>query len=139
MYNIPMNPLTRLLTRLGLNRTSKTQKFTLEATLQDAVDLLARKQQRSPNEVLSNLVASELANQSAKEKKWEQWQCLTPREQQVTALTCLGYTNPQMAARLGIAVETVRTHTQNTQNKFNVNNKIELRQLFTEWDFSDWG
>ena len=134
-----MNLLTRLLHILGLNLAPKTHKYTLDVSLQDAVDLLAQKQQRSPDEVISNLVACELANQSANEWLREQWMSLTAREQQVTALTCLGYTNPQMAARLGISVETIRTHTNHAQRKLSVNSKIELRRLFTEWDFSDWG
>jgi DNA-binding CsgD family transcriptional regulator len=33
-------------------------------------------------------------------KLYERWQLLSPREQEVTALPCQGYTNRQMAARL---------------------------------------
>ncbi|MEW6718329.1 MAG: helix-turn-helix transcriptional regulator [Chloroflexota bacterium] len=54
------------------------------------------------------------------------------------ALTCLGGTNRQIAARLGISEETVKTHVASALHKIGVNSKAELRQLFADWDFSAW-
>jgi len=47
--------------------------------------------------------------------------------QEVTALTDRGYTNRQMAARLGVPEETVKTHVRNALVKFNLHGKGELR------------
>jgi len=63
---------------------------------------------------------------------------LSPREQYVTALTCLRYTNPQIAARLGLSVETVRTYLRKALNKLGLQNKADLRVLFASWDFSEF-
>ena len=63
---------------------------------------------------------------------------LTPREQDVAALACLGYTNRQIAARLGISPDTVKTHVRNLLHKFELHSKDELRSLLQDWDFSAW-
>ena len=66
------------------------------------------------------------------------WNILSAREQDVTALTCLGYTNPQIAARLGLSIETIRSYLENVSNKSDLKNKAELRVFFASWDFSAW-
>ena len=47
-------------------------------------------------------------------------------------------TNRQIAARLMISPETVKTHLRNAQYKFDVHSKAELRALLSDWDFSAW-
>ncbi len=113
--------LDYLLQRLGLRRAPKAQKIVLDDSLRTALNSLAGQQQRP--------IRGEL---------WNRWLALSPREQQVAALTCLGFTNPQMAARLNLSVETVRTHTRSVHSKFQVSNKADLRVLLSEWDFSGW-
>jgi DNA-binding CsgD family transcriptional regulator len=134
-----MDLLTYLLQRLGWHRAPQMTKYALDEALHSALNSLAEQQQRSPDELASSLVASGLAQQSARGELWSRWLALSAREQQITALTCLGYTNPQMAARLGLSVETVRSHTRNVQVKFNVKSKASLRVLLSEWDFSAFG
>jgi DNA-binding CsgD family transcriptional regulator len=56
----------------------------------------------------------------------------------VTALTCLGYTNRQIAARLVLSPETVKTHLRNVLRKFDLPTKAELRRALADWDFGDW-
>ena len=63
---------------------------------------------------------------------------LSPREQDVTALTCLRFTNPQIAARLGLSKETVRTYLEKVLIRFNLQSKADLRVTFASWDFSEW-
>jgi DNA-binding CsgD family transcriptional regulator len=137
-YAVIMNFFTRLLERLRLNRPPKTQSYDISATLLDALHLVAEQQQRTPEELANSLLASGLASQSASGELWNKWLHLTPREQQVVALTCLGYTNPQMAACLMLSTETIRSHTRNVEHKLNIGTKADIRVLFAEWDFSDW-
>lgn len=66
------------------------------------------------------------------------WILLSPREQDVTALTCLRYTNSQIAGRLGLSVETVRTYIEKVLNKLGLQSKADLRVFFATWDFSAW-
>jgi len=66
------------------------------------------------------------------------WDTLTQREQQVTALTCLGYTNQEIADRLVISVNTVRSHIRNILEKYRVSSKADLRLTMSGWDFHPW-
>lgn len=65
------------------------------------------------------------------------WDELSQREQQVTALTCLGYRSYEIAGMLGISYETVRTHSKHIYAKFGLNRK-ELRLVLKDWDFQEW-
>lgn len=69
---------------------------------------------------------------------YQRWIMLSPREQDVTALTCLRFTNPQIAARLGLSKETVRTYLEKVLIRFNLQSKADLRVTFANWDFSEW-
>jgi DNA-binding CsgD family transcriptional regulator len=131
-----MSLIHRLLQQLGLVHAARPRKYALDVSLQPLLESLAKHQQRSPDELASDLLNQALFKTQLDADLWRRWLSLSPREQQVTALTCLGETNPQIAARLGLAVETIRTHTRNAQIKFNVNSKADLRVLLSEWDFS---
>ncbi len=56
----------------------------------------------------------------------------------MAALLCLNYTNRQVAARLGLSPETVKTHTRNLLAKFQLRTRAELRRALADWDFSAW-
>ena len=72
------------------------------------------------------------------DERYQFWLRLSPRERDVTAFTCLRYTNRQMAARLGISVETVRTYIVNVLHKLGLETKADLRVFFVGWDFNEW-
>jgi len=65
------------------------------------------------------------------------WETLTTRQQQITALICLGYTNPQIAAKLHLSVPTIKTHVQNIFHKFDISRRVKLANLLSAWDFQD--
>lgn len=114
---------------------------------------------RTYHYVLGNLFSAEQENSAAQEKRkktehdfpavsspylpqqddlQQRWLLLSPREQDVTALTCLRFTNPQIAARLGLSKETVKTYLQKVLNKLGLQSKADLRVVFAGWDFSAW-
>lgn len=128
--------IRRLLERLGLISDPRPRKYELDISLQSRLESLAEQEQLLPDDIASTLVNEALSQRQLDADLWRHWKSLSPREQQIAALTCLGYTNPQIAARLGLSVETVRTHTRNVQIKFNVNSKADLRVLLSAWDFS---
>lgn len=66
------------------------------------------------------------------------WQELTPREKQTAALVCLGFTNQEIAARMVISVNTVKTHIRSIFHKFGVNSKNDLQTILSGWDFTEW-
>jgi DNA-binding NarL/FixJ family response regulator len=69
---------------------------------------------------------------------YDRWLILSAREQDVVALTCLGYKNQQIAFRLGLSVTTVKSYIQNVCYKLQVHSKIDIRLAFVHWDFSEW-
>jgi len=99
---------------------------------------LAEQEQRPAQEVQAALLITALAQRQTHRELYKRWQSLSPREREATALACRGYTNRQIAARLGVSEETVKTHVRNALVKFNLHGKSELRMALGDWDFSEW-
>jgi DNA-binding NarL/FixJ family response regulator len=99
---------------------------------EDRVFEIAEEHGLSPDAVLN------MASLAAEEynEKVANWRKLTPRQQEVAALICKGYTNREIARQLNISVSTVKTHIRYILPKFGVNSKDQLQQYFEDWDFS---
>jgi DNA-binding CsgD family transcriptional regulator len=133
------DPFLDLFARMGLpRRGGRRHSFTLEADLQAALLELAQREQKPPDELLAELLSSALAQRQGTDVLQERWQSLSRREQEVVACTCLGCTNRQTAARLGVSEETIKTHMQNALVKFHLHGKSQLRMVLAGWDFSAW-
>ena len=78
------------------------------------------------------------AQDSKVDERSKRWESLSPREQEVTALACLRYTNPQIAARLGLSLGTVRSYLEKASGKLRLQDKTDLRVFFAGWDFSEF-
>ena len=59
---------------------------------------------------------------------------LTPREIEIVSLVILGYTNNDIAAKLVVSPNTVKTHLKNIFNKFGVKKKKDLILLSSKGD-----
>ena len=112
--------------------------FDLNQEAHFALQHLAEEETRSESEIAGDLLADTLARLQADVQYWKKWQNLTPRQQQVAALICLGYTNRQTAARLTVSPETVKTHVRNILYKFYLQHKTDLLRTLSGWDFSAW-
>ncbi len=99
---------------------------------------LARREQRPPDEVAQGLMAAALSQHLEAGETLRLWYSLTHRQQQIAALICLGYTNRQIASRLAISEDTVKTHISNIQLKFGLHSKADLRMALADWDFSEF-
>jgi two-component system response regulator NreC len=130
-----MSIVNRILYLLGLRRDPGPRYYALDEHLDEAITNLATQENLPPDKIVANILSSGLAHYYETDELWGCWQSLSRREQQVTVLTCLGYTNPQMAARLGISTETIKTHLRNALRKFNLGSKSELRKALAHWDF----
>ena len=130
-----MHLLDTLLRRLGLRRTPETIHFELDTPARAFLEDLARQEKRPAEQVAARLLHTALGQAEA---GLQRWYILTPREQEVAALTCLNYTNRQIAVRLGISPETVKTHLHNLLAKFGLRTKEDLRADLSGWDFSAW-
>jgi DNA-binding NarL/FixJ family response regulator len=133
-----MMAIRELLERLGLRSARGRRSFALEADLHDAVLERAGIERREAGDLVSELVSTGLKRIENEDWLSLNWERLSRREQQITALTCLGYTNKQIASRLGIMEDTVKTHVKNVLVKFNLHRKTELEKAFRDWNFSKW-
>jgi two-component system, NarL family, response regulator NreC len=128
----------RILYWLGLRKDPGSRFFKLDASMHTSLRTLAQHERRAEEDLVADLLASGLTHYQSQDVFWHYWETLSPREREVTALTCLGYTNKQMAARLGISPETIKTHVRNVLYKFDVHSKAKLRVMLASWDFSNW-
>jgi DNA-binding CsgD family transcriptional regulator len=122
--------------RMGLRQKNKKYHFILGEPL--SFELVYSATQENLKKLESNSLAVSPLHDLQQDELYQRWILLSPREQDVTALTCLRFTNPQIAARLGLSKETVKTYLQKVSNKFGLQSKADLRVMFANWDFSAW-
>jgi DNA-binding CsgD family transcriptional regulator len=115
-----------------------TTTFNLDVETLRSIEYLAEQEQRSPEDVANQMLEDALRNHQAQQANWVRWQSLTPRETDVAALICLNYTSRQIAAKLHISPETVKSHVEHILMKFDVPDRNTLRLLLSGWDFSAW-
>lgn len=128
----------RLLDLIGLRPNPGSRTYEISESLQVTLSTIARHEGRPEHELLPDLLAAGLTQYVSKDKLWNKWLSLSAREQDVTALACLGYTNREIGARLNISHETVKVRLQKALAKFSVTTRSQLRMLLEEWDFSAW-
>ena len=114
------------------------QAYSFDTELMASLQAIAESEQRPVEEVAESLLSQALHERQMAESRLMPWRKLSPRLKQVTALVCLGYTNGEIAQRLKISPETVKTHLRITLKRFDVRSKVELRELLQDWDFSAW-
>lgn len=133
-----MSILQRLLYWIGLRPTPGPRHYEISESLQGSLKTLAEHERRPEHELAQDLFAAGLTQYRSFEELWHKWESLSPRERDVTAFTCLGLTNRQIAAHLSLSPDTIKTHIRNVLVKFGLNSKAELRHILADWDFSAW-
>lgn len=115
-------------------------KLTLALDQQLIIDIskLAAEVNQTTEEATRQLINDALRERHTADAWLEVWNSLTPREKQAAGLTCLGYTNKQIAEKMIISENTVKTYIKSVLARFEVNSKVELRDLLAAWDFGEW-
>ena len=132
-----MNVVDHIFRTLGLRRNGRPSLVD-NAELLALLTHLAAEEGRELPELVEELLYDAIAERHAAVENLEPWQELTPREKQAAALACLGYTNLEIAERMVISSNTVKTHLRHVLRKFNVNSKSQLREVLAGWDFRGW-
>jgi DNA-binding CsgD family transcriptional regulator len=133
-----MSFLKHLLSSLGLIDESSERKYELDENLRVWLEEIAYQERRPVEEIAADLLQEAVDQRQNAAIHLQRWQELSPRQQDIAALTCLGYTNQQIAIRLHLSPETIKTHLRGILKKFGVKKKFELRQLLADLDFSAW-
>jgi DNA-binding CsgD family transcriptional regulator len=123
---------------IGLRPTLGPRTFKISESLHNTLSTLAKHEGRPEHDLLPDLLAAGLTQYRTVDELWPKWESLSPREQDVAALVCLGYTNRQAAARLGTSPETIKTQMRAVLRKFEVETRSQLRMQLADWDFSAW-
>src|SRR5512141_2940641 len=93
-----------------LSLSGGKRNYELDRPLVDTLQKLAELEERPQEEIAADLLSAALEQRQVNEANLKTWRALSRREQQVTALVCLNYTNIQIATRLIISKETVKSH-----------------------------
>ncbi|MBI5964084.1 MAG: helix-turn-helix transcriptional regulator [Chloroflexi bacterium] len=130
----------RFMYLIGLRQTPgpRTYHLNVSDSLQVTLSTLASDEGRPESELIPELLNAGLNQYTSNERLWKKWETLSPREKDVAALVCLGYTNREIGARLNISSETVKDRLERALKKFNLTKRTELRTLLSIWDFSEW-
>lgn len=110
----------------------------LDVELARAIWDIARQEGRTQAEIAAEMLVVGLDRRRAAELNLERWHRLSPREQEVTALVCLSLSTQEIAERLVISPETVKTHMRRILQELDLHSKIEVRLMYADWDFSQW-
>jgi len=78
---------------------------------------------------LPDLVAYASRRRGARRRPASGWESLTPTELDVVGLVAQGLGNPEIATKLCVSRETVKTHVSNALTKLGVSNRTELAAL----------
>jgi DNA-binding CsgD family transcriptional regulator len=119
-------------------RQNRTITYALDDPIHQDLLHIAAQVNRPTDEVNSDVLALGLGQIRREAQARIKWDVLSPREQQVCARICLGDTNRQIAARLGLSEQTVRSYLQTILVKLQLHGKAEVRVLFSVWDFDEW-
>src|SRR5271169_4230809 len=133
-----MSILDRLLFLIGLRPNAGSRTYEISESLQTTLTTLAKHESRPVDELIPDLLAAGLIQYRTTDELWPKWESLSPRERDVAALACLGYTNSQIGARLGTSTETIKTQMRAVLRKFEVETRSQLRMVLSGWDFSAW-
>lgn len=118
--------------------STASRSFAWDGELLVSLERLARYRGSTLRKTAADMLARELKSVEMDRKIRLKWQTLTEREQQVATLVCKQLRTNQIAARLQIAPETVRSHVHNILNKLGLPNRVALRQLLGELDFDEF-
>jgi len=134
MFLLPSR-LRKLLEKL---KGRNVRAFHADQELLAAIQEAAQEQGRTEEEIWIDFAKAGHDQYLQTGELEERWDALTEREQEVTALACMGSRNYEIAETLGISHETVKTHMQNIFTKFDIHSRKELRLMLKDWRFDEW-
>lgn len=133
-----MSLFERLLIWLGVIPSSTLHQYRQDEDLRRLTLESVQQEHPSDEETYETSSAARRVRRISPEEMSNIWEFLSPREQEVTAFICLGYTNDEIASKLGVSSTTTKTHIRNVLAKFQMHSKTELRIALKEWDFNNW-
>ena len=110
----------------------------VDSNLISLIEDIAKEEGLSISETVNRLLSFAIGEHHATNDNLFRWDSLTPRQQDPAAFACHGYSNMEIAQKMSISVNTVKTHLRQVLQTFAAGTKGELQMLLASWDFSDW-
>jgi RNA polymerase sigma factor (sigma-70 family) len=110
----------------------------LEGQLALLLRRAARVRNRSPQALAQELLSSALEREALRRHAEAVLASLTPREREITWLAARGRTNQEIAEKLVISPETVKSHVRSVLSKFGLHSKSDLRMLLLDLGLRWW-
>ena len=110
----------------------------IDANLIPLIQDIANEEGLSISETVNRLLSFAIGEHHATNDNLLRWDSLTPRQQDTAAYACLGFSNMEIAQKMSISVNTVKSHLRQVLQTFDAGTKGELQLLLVSWDFSDW-
>jgi DNA-binding CsgD family transcriptional regulator len=120
------------------SQPKKKRTYHLDDPLHIELNNFAIQENRTQEEMTANVLAAGMYQYRRKDELLRLWYSLSLRERDVTAFACLGLTNRQIAARMGVSPETVKSYLETVLYKLGLRSKAELRVLFANMGFEAW-
>ncbi len=121
--------------RVWWRKRWRSVKVTVNGETRSRLEVLARSQGRPLEGVMGDLLHAAL-EQQGQSPQASPWSTLTPRERDVLALSACGYSRRQIAARLVLSKETVRSHLRRALRKYGVSSQQALRARLNAQDLA---
>ena len=128
-----MKPYERIW-REFTKRLQPKRTFSLDIETYNSLQRMAENEQSTPEQVAARLFEFAIREQDSHTGALRCWEDLTPRQKQVVAHICRRDTDRQIAAALHITPNTVKSHVKTILEKYDINNRPELRLLMSPWD-----
>jgi len=123
---------------IGLRPDPGPRYYKFSESTNITLKTLAEHERRPEHQLAQDIIAAGLSHYYSPEESRKKWDTLSARQKDVAALVCLGYTNAEVATRLVVSPETVKTHLSQVLRKFEVMSRYQLRDMLSEWNFSAW-
>ena len=120
------------------SQQKKQRIYRLDDPLHIELNNFAIQENRTQEEMTASVLAAGIYQYRKKDELLRMWYSLSPRERDVTAFACLGLTNRQIAARMGVSPGTVKSYLETVLYKLGLRTKAELRVLFANLGFEAW-
>jgi RNA polymerase sigma factor (sigma-70 family) len=124
--------------RRALNAKRIKQRYHVDLDMAAYLQDLAVEQDSDPEQVAQEIFAKGIVSHFQNEHLHQIWELLTPREQEVAALVCLGYSNNEISKKLMISPNTVKSHISHAMIKLGVAKRAEIQSTLGDWDFREW-
>ena len=120
------------------SQPASKRTYSLDDPFHSELNNIAIQENRTQEEITANVLAAGMYQYRKKDELLRLWYSLSLRERDVTAYACLGLTNRQIAGRMGISPETVKSYLETVLHKLGLRSKAELRVLFANMGFEAW-